>query len=65
MVISDDQKIADIFIEYFDTIVPKLSLTIPKHVIVATNGIEDSVLRQCINIRSMLVYLRSKKTIIM
>ena len=45
MVISDDQKIDDIFIEYFDTIVPKLGLAIVKNVIFATNGIEDLVLK--------------------
>ena len=45
MVISDDQKIADILIKYFDTIVPKLGLAILKDVIVATNGIEDPVLK--------------------
>ena len=45
MVISDDRKISDIFIEYFNTIVPKLRLAIPKDVIFATNGIEDPVLK--------------------
>ena len=30
MVISDNQKIADNFIEYFDIIIPKLGLAIPK-----------------------------------
>ena len=37
MVISHDQKIADIFIE--------LCLAIPKDVVVATNGIEEPVLK--------------------
>ena len=41
MVISDDQKIADIFIEYFDVIVPKLGLAIPKNAIFAINGFEE------------------------
>ena len=45
MVISDDRKISDIFIEYFNTIVPKLRLAIPKDVIFATNSIEDPVLK--------------------
>ena len=45
MVISDDQKIAYIFIEYFDTTLPKLGLAIPKDVIVATNDIEDPALK--------------------
>ena len=45
MVISDDQKIADIFIEYFDVIVPKLGLAIPKDAIFAINGFEESVLK--------------------
>ena len=44
MVTSDDQKITDTFIEYFDIIVTKLGLPIPKDAIVATNGIEDPVL---------------------
>ena len=43
MVISDDQKIADIFTEYFETIVPILGLAIPKDAIFTTNGIEDPV----------------------
>ena len=43
MVIFDDQKIADIFIEYFDTIVSKLGLTIPKDFTFAANGIADPV----------------------
>ena len=37
MVISVDQKIVDIFTEYFDTIVPKLGLAILKDLIIATN----------------------------
>ena len=41
MVISDDQKIADVFIEYFDVIVPKLGLAIPKNAIFAINGFEE------------------------
>ena len=41
MVISDDQKIADIFIEYFDVIVPKLGLAIPKDAIFAITGFEE------------------------
>ena len=45
MVISDDQKIACIFIQYFDTILPKLGLGIPKDVIVVTISIEDPVLK--------------------
>ena len=40
MICSDDQKVANIFIVYFDTIEPKLALAIPKDVILATNGIE-------------------------
>ena len=44
MATSDDQKITDTFIEYFDIIVTKLGLPIPKDAIVATNGIEDPVL---------------------
>ena len=44
-VISDDQKMADIFLEYFATIVPKLGLAIPKDVIVATNCIKSLVLK--------------------
>ena len=44
-VISDNQKIADIFKGYFDTIVPKSGLRIPKDVIVVNNGIEDTVLK--------------------
>ena len=35
MVISDNQKIADIFIEYFDTIVPKLGLVTSKDAVVS------------------------------
>ena len=38
MIISGDQKVADICIEYFDTIVQKLGLAMPKDDIVATNG---------------------------
>ena len=45
MVISDDQKIACILIQYFDTILPKLCLGIPKDVIVVTISIEDPVLK--------------------
>ena len=45
MVISDDQKIACILIQYFDTILPKLGLRIPKDVIVVTISIEDPVLK--------------------
>ena len=45
MVISDDQKIADIFAEYFDTIVPKLSLVISKHVTFPTNGLDEPFLK--------------------
>ena len=40
MIISDNQKITDAFIEYFDTMVPKLGLAIPKDVI-ATNGMKE------------------------
>ena len=40
MIISDNQKITDAFIEYFDTMVPKLDLAIPKDVI-ATNGMKE------------------------
>lgn len=36
---------ADIFLEYFATIVPKLGLAIPKYVIVATNRIKSLVLK--------------------
>ena len=45
MVISHDQKIADIFIEHSDIIVQKLGLAIPKDVVVATNGIEEPILK--------------------
>ena len=45
VVISDDQKIVDIFIEYFDTIVPKLGLAIPKDATFAINGFEEPVLK--------------------
>ena len=52
MVIPEDKKIADTFswiselliVEYYDSIVPKLSLAIAKDVIFAINGFEDSVL---------------------
>ena len=37
MVISDDQKITNICIEYFNSIVPQLGLAIPRYAIVATN----------------------------
>ena len=40
MIISDNQKITDPFIEYIDTMVPKLGLAIPKDVI-ATNGMKE------------------------
>ena len=40
MVISNDQKIGDVFIEHFDTIEPNLGLAIPRDVIFATNCIE-------------------------
>ena len=36
---------ADIFLEYFATIVPILGLAIPKDVIVATNRIKSLVLK--------------------
>ena len=52
MVISDNQKLVYIFIEYIDTTVPKLGLAIPKDVIIATNGIQDPVLKD------ILVYLQ-------
>ena len=45
MVISGNQKIADIFIECLGSLVPKVGLAIPKNVVFATNGIEDPVLR--------------------
>ena len=45
VIISNDQKIADIFIKYFDAIAPKLGLAIPKDVIFAANGMEDHVLK--------------------
>ena len=45
MIISDDQKIACILIQYFDTILPKLGLGIPKDVIVVIISIEDPVLK--------------------
>ena len=45
IVISDDQKIDNIFIECFDTIVPKLDIGIPKGVVFAANGTEDPVLK--------------------
>lgn len=61
MVISNNQKIADILMEYFDNIVPKLGLAILKNVIFATNGIDDPFSKQHINIRDILVYLDSKK----
>ena len=38
-----NQKIADIFTEYFETLVPKLGLAIPKDAMFATNDIEDPV----------------------
>ena len=41
MVISNNQKIADILMECFDNIIPKLGLAILKNVIFATNGIDD------------------------
>ena len=52
MVISDNQKLVYIFIEYIDSTVPKLGLAIPKDVIIATNGIQDPVLKD------ILVYLQ-------
>ena len=45
MAISDDQKMANIFIKNFDAIVPKLGLASLKDVIVVTDGIEDPVLK--------------------
>ena len=45
MVISGNQKIADIFIECLGSLVPKVGLAIPKNVVFATNGIEDPILR--------------------
>ena len=64
MVISDDQKKVDIFIVYFDTVVPKLGLPIPKDVIFATNGIEDPVLKAVHKYqRHPVAYLQSKKSI--
>lgn len=44
MVIPDNQETAEIFMLYFDIIVTKLGLSIPKYVIFATNGIQDPVL---------------------
>ena len=41
MVISNNQKIADILMECFDNIIPKLGLAILKNVIFATNGTDD------------------------
>ena len=45
MAISDDQKMANIFIKNFDAIVPKLGLASLKDVIVVTDGIEGPVLK--------------------
>ena len=39
MVIPDNQETAEIFMLYFDIIVTKLGLSIPKYVIFATSGI--------------------------
>ena len=64
MAISDDQEIVDIFIEYFDTAVPKLGLAILKYVIFTANCIERILfLKQCINIKGILEYLHSTKNI--
>ena len=43
MVVSYDKKIADIFIEYFHAVIPKLGLAISKDVIAATNRIDGSI----------------------
>ena len=64
MVISDDHEIVDIFLEYFDTAVPKLGLAILKYVIFTANCIERILfLKQCINIKGILEYLDSTKII--
>ena len=46
MLISDYQKIADTFMEYFNTIVSKLGLAVPKDAIFAINGFEDPALKE-------------------
>ena len=48
-VISDNQKTANIFIKYFDTIVPQLGFKIPKDIILAMNGVEDPVFKALYN----------------
>ena len=63
MLTSNDQKVVNIFIEYSDIIVPKLSLTIPNDLALDTNGIDEPFLKQCANITNILVYLQYKKSI--
>ena len=61
--VENNMVIADIFVEHFDTLVPKLGLAVSKNAIIATNVIVDPFLKHCMNIRGILVYLKSKKSI--
>ena len=61
IVISDDQKITNIFIEYFNNIVPQLALAIPRYAIVATNAIEDPVLNAVYKCQEHLSILAIKE----
>ena len=66
MVISNNQKIANNVIKYFDTILPKLGSKIPKDIILASNYIEELVLKALHKIQrhpSILAFKKSYKAL--